>query len=216
MVTRADANQIKDNKEITLIDWGNTIIKKIVRDAVGNVTELEGELNLAGDVKSTEKKLTWLADVPDLIPVVMRKYGYLITKEKFEEYPTPLTSHVISSSSRLSFRSSHPSRLFSSRLFFLSLFFLTSFSSHLFPHIFFLISFSSHLFSSLFPRISFSPHLFFLASLLFFLASLLFFLPSLLFSSLFFSSHLFSLPPSLIPRIPFVDIRAQTTNWRST
>jgi len=84
-VDAKDANQIKDNEEITLMDWGNAIIKTITRDANGNVTALEGELNLQGDFKSTEKKITWLANTPDLVPVIMRKYGYLITKEKLEK-----------------------------------------------------------------------------------------------------------------------------------
>jgi hypothetical protein len=29
-----DANQIKDNEEITLMDWGNAIIKTITRDGM--------------------------------------------------------------------------------------------------------------------------------------------------------------------------------------
>jgi glutamyl-tRNA synthetase len=80
-----DAKQIKDNEEITLMDWGNAIVRTFTRDSAGNVTSLEAELNLQGDFKSTEKKITWLADSPDLVPVVLRKYGYLITKEKLEE-----------------------------------------------------------------------------------------------------------------------------------
>jgi len=51
----------------------------------GKLVELRGELHLEGDFKTTKKKLTWLADTPELIPVTLEKYGYLITKEKFEK-----------------------------------------------------------------------------------------------------------------------------------
>ena len=45
----------------------------------------EGELHLAGDVKKTKKKLTWLADTPDLVKVELVDLDYLITKDKPEE-----------------------------------------------------------------------------------------------------------------------------------
>lgn len=53
-------------------------------------------MNLAGDFKTTEKKITWLADIPDLVPVVFRKLGYLITKDKFDEYLLPFCFIVFS------------------------------------------------------------------------------------------------------------------------
>ncbi len=39
------------------------------------------ELNLAGDFKKT-MKLTWLADVPELVPLTLCDFDYLITKKK--------------------------------------------------------------------------------------------------------------------------------------
>lgn len=81
----ADAKDLKENEEITLMDWGNAIIKTITKDGTGVPTAITADLNLAGDFKTTEKKLTWLADIPDLIPVVMRDYSNLITKEKLDE-----------------------------------------------------------------------------------------------------------------------------------
>jgi len=97
LIDSADASEIKDNEEVTLMDWGNALIKSITKDANGTVTALEAELHLAGDFKSTEKKLTWLADTPDLIPIIMREYSYVITKKKleedddFEKYINPLS-----------------------------------------------------------------------------------------------------------------------------
>lgn len=40
-----DAVAIKDNEEVTLMDWGNAIVRKINYDN-GKVVSLEGELHL--------------------------------------------------------------------------------------------------------------------------------------------------------------------------
>jgi len=80
-----DAKVMKENEEVTLMDWGNAIVRKIHRDDEGKVVKLEGELHLEGDFKTTELKLTWLSDTDELIPVVLRSYGYLITKKKLAE-----------------------------------------------------------------------------------------------------------------------------------
>jgi len=46
------------------------------------ITAVSAELNLAGDVKATKLKLTWLPDVPELVPLTLCDFGYLITKKK--------------------------------------------------------------------------------------------------------------------------------------
>lgn len=46
---------------------------------------MEGELHLAGSVKATKLKLTWLADIPSLVPLTLVDFGPLITKKKPEE-----------------------------------------------------------------------------------------------------------------------------------
>lgn len=79
-----DATKINLNEEITLMDWGNAIVRKINHDN-GKLVSLEGELHLEGDFKKTEKKLTWLANTHELVPVILQEYGYLITKKKLEE-----------------------------------------------------------------------------------------------------------------------------------
>jgi len=57
-----DANLVEINEEVTLMDWGNAIVRKVQKDAAtGKVVAIEGELNLQGDFKKTKKKLTWLA-----------------------------------------------------------------------------------------------------------------------------------------------------------
>ncbi|CAM8894616.1 unnamed protein product [Rhodiola kirilowii] len=81
----SDANSISEDEEITLMDWGNAIVKKIVRNDDGNVTELVGVLHLQGSVKTTKLKLTWLPDTNELVDLLLVEFDYLITKKKLEE-----------------------------------------------------------------------------------------------------------------------------------
>eukprot|EP00879_Flechtneria_rotunda_P015508 GHRR01016219.1.p2 GENE.GHRR01016219.1~~GHRR01016219.1.p2 ORF type:complete len:134 (+),score=64.23 GHRR01016219.1:247-648(+) len=67
------------------MDWGNAIIKSVSKGADGKVTGVLAVINLAGDVKKTKLKLTWLADVPELVPLTLADFDYLITKKKVEE-----------------------------------------------------------------------------------------------------------------------------------
>jgi hypothetical protein len=56
--------------------------QSISKDAAGQVTGVTAELHLAGDFKKTKLKLTWLVDVPDLVPLTCTEFDYLITKKK--------------------------------------------------------------------------------------------------------------------------------------
>ena len=78
----ADAVSISENEEITLMDWGNAIIKGIRKDRDGNVTQLMGVLHLEGSVKTTKLKLTWLPETNDLVNLSLMEFDYLITKKK--------------------------------------------------------------------------------------------------------------------------------------
>ena len=73
--------------QITLMDWGNAIVRKISRAGAdgGPVESLEMELHLAGDFKKTKKKVTWIAAPSEVTPVTLLDYDYLITKKKLEE-----------------------------------------------------------------------------------------------------------------------------------
>lgn len=78
----ADASAVSENEEVTLMDWGNAIIKEIKKDGEGNVTFLTGVLHLEGSVKTTKLKLTWLPETDELVRLSLIEYGYLITKKK--------------------------------------------------------------------------------------------------------------------------------------
>lgn len=61
----ADASVIITGQEVTLMDWGNAIIKEIKTEN-GIITQLVGELHPEGSVKLTKLKLTWLPDIEGL------------------------------------------------------------------------------------------------------------------------------------------------------
>jgi len=78
----ADASAISVGEEVTLMDWGNAIVKEITKDEEGRVTALSGVLNLQGSVKTTKLKLTWLPDTNELVNLTLTEFDYLITKKK--------------------------------------------------------------------------------------------------------------------------------------
>mmetsp|Transcript_38312 Transcript_38312/g.96378 ORF Transcript_38312/g.96378 Transcript_38312/m.96378 type:complete len:713 (+) Transcript_38312:90-2228(+) len=79
-----DAALISENEEITLMGWGNCVVKKIERDG-DRVAALTGEFNPEGDFKSTKLKVAWVPDVPDAVPVEVQEFDVLITKSKLEK-----------------------------------------------------------------------------------------------------------------------------------
>ncbi|GFY99681.1 glutamyl/glutaminyl-tRNA synthetase, class Ic [Actinidia rufa] len=84
-IERVDAESISVDEEITLMDWGNAIVKEIQKDEHGNVLRLTGILHLEGSVKTTKLKLTWLPETTELVNLSLMEFDYLITKKKLEE-----------------------------------------------------------------------------------------------------------------------------------
>jgi len=100
LVEQDDALSFEDQEEITLMDWGNAIVRTKVVDSAGKVTAIEMDLHLDGDFRKTKKKITWLAQstaAHPLAPVTLLDYDYLITKKKLEDddnindFITPVT-----------------------------------------------------------------------------------------------------------------------------
>ncbi len=72
--------------QVTLMDWGNAIVRSKTTDASGKITAIAMDLNLEGDFRKTKKKITWLASpVEALVETTLLDYDYLITKKKLEE-----------------------------------------------------------------------------------------------------------------------------------
>ncbi|KAE9458789.1 hypothetical protein C3L33_09300, partial [Rhododendron williamsianum] len=84
-IDSVDAKSVSIDEEITLMDWGNAIVKEIKKDLNGRVLELTGVLHLEGSVKTTKLKLTWLPETSELVSLSLVEFGYLITKKKVDE-----------------------------------------------------------------------------------------------------------------------------------
>lgn len=86
LLDQADLKLIKVGEEITLMSWGNAIVKDIQTGADGVVTAATVELHLAGDVKKTEKKVTWLSTAGQtLVNGEAWDFDYLLTKNTLTE-----------------------------------------------------------------------------------------------------------------------------------
>ncbi len=84
ILDQEDVKLFKVDEEITLMNWGNAIVRKIVGS--DPITNIELELHLEGDVKKMDKKVTWLStDGQELIKAEVWEFDHLFTKDKFEE-----------------------------------------------------------------------------------------------------------------------------------
>lgn len=79
-----DAAGLVQDEEITLMRYGNIIVQKVEKND-NVVVHIEALANPTGDFKKTKKKITWLADVPDLVPVTLVEFDHLLTKAKLDE-----------------------------------------------------------------------------------------------------------------------------------
>ncbi|RLN87464.1 hypothetical protein BBJ28_00019378 [Nothophytophthora sp. Chile5] len=93
-----DVQLFAEGEEVTLMRHGNIIIKKLNKAADGKtITSVEAENYPEGDFKKTKLKVTWLADVPDLVPITLVEFDHLLNKPKLEEgddfhdFLTPVT-----------------------------------------------------------------------------------------------------------------------------
>lgn len=90
LIEQTDAQNLKPDEEITLMNWGNAYVRNISHSlnplTHSTVTALELELHLQGDFKATKQKLTWLSiQGQELIPVELVDFDYLITKDVIEK-----------------------------------------------------------------------------------------------------------------------------------
>lgn len=79
LLETADVEGVVVGEQMVLLRWG--VVK--ITNVEGN--KLEGEFIPDGDFKACSKKLSWLAKVPDNIPVTLFEFDNLISKDKIEE-----------------------------------------------------------------------------------------------------------------------------------
>lgn len=85
LMDQADVATFSPGEEITLMSWGNAIVKKLDKEA-SPIKEIELQLHLEGDFKKTEKKITWLAENEGkLVEAELWDFDYLLTKDSLEK-----------------------------------------------------------------------------------------------------------------------------------
>ncbi|PGH10166.1 glutamate-tRNA ligase [Helicocarpus griseus UAMH5409] len=89
-----DAQSFSLDEEITLMGWGNAIVRQIFLNEAKQVDRIELDLNLAGDVKKTSKKVTWLSQDQNLVPLDVVDFDYIITKDKLEKDDEDITPFI--------------------------------------------------------------------------------------------------------------------------
>lgn len=75
-----DADSFEIGEKVTFMDWGNMTIIKRNEDGSLEATFDAEDQNFKGT-----KKVTWLADVEDLVPLQVCKYSDILTKDRLEE-----------------------------------------------------------------------------------------------------------------------------------
>jgi len=100
-IEQEDAQELHDNEEITLMDWGNAIVTKITKDN-NLVTGVRAELHLEGDFKNTNLRLTWLPATPaNLVELRLIEYDSLITVPKIPGYEKKKYTNYANRNSKL-------------------------------------------------------------------------------------------------------------------
>ncbi|KRZ12640.1 Bifunctional glutamate/proline--tRNA ligase [Trichinella zimbabwensis] len=83
-IEQEDANLLKENDMITLINWGNAIVKKVVRTSGKVVTSATLQLCLENTNFKNTLKLTWLCEEnkreKQLIPIIASHFDNVISK----------------------------------------------------------------------------------------------------------------------------------------
>lgn len=101
LIEQADAATFLPDEEITLMNWGNAIVREVIKKTDDIVKELRLELNLHGDFRKTEKKVTWLAkEGSKLVDTELWEFDYLLTKDtlgkddKFDDFLATNTARM--------------------------------------------------------------------------------------------------------------------------
>jgi glutamyl-tRNA synthetase len=97
LVEQDDVVQFQENEEVTLMRHGNIKITKLHKNTAGEITKVDALNYPEGDFRKTKLKITWLAQMNDLVPTKLIEFDHLISKPKLEEndnfqdHLTPIT-----------------------------------------------------------------------------------------------------------------------------
>ncbi|EQC32783.1 hypothetical protein SDRG_09754 [Saprolegnia diclina VS20] len=85
LIERDDANNFSIGEDVTLMRYGNVTITSINKNSDGEIVSVDAKDHPAGDFKKTKLKITWLAQVDDIVPATLVEFDHLISKPKLEE-----------------------------------------------------------------------------------------------------------------------------------
>lgn len=75
-----DGDSFDVGERVTFMDWGNMVVEARDKDGGLTVTFMKEDKNFKGT-----KKVTWLADVDDLVDLKVCKYADILTKDRLED-----------------------------------------------------------------------------------------------------------------------------------
>jgi glutamyl-tRNA synthetase len=86
VIDAADAGELVEGAKVTLMNWGNILVKSVTKDASGAVTAATAEFLPADKDFAKTAKITWLAcPATSRVPLLMRSFGHLTTKPSLDE-----------------------------------------------------------------------------------------------------------------------------------
>jgi len=101
LIDQLDAKTFKVGEEVTMLRWGNIVISKIEHSTASDkdgkpiIQAIYASYNADATNFSKTKKLTWLANVPDLVQCSIIEFDHLISKsklsdeDKFQDFVNP-------------------------------------------------------------------------------------------------------------------------------
>lgn len=84
LMDQVDVAALSNDEEFTLMTWGNAIVRGLDKSAAP-IKDLQLELHLAGDFKTTKQKMSWLAEGDNNVEAELWEFDYLITKDALDK-----------------------------------------------------------------------------------------------------------------------------------
>ncbi|OQS07909.1 glutamyl-tRNA synthetase [Thraustotheca clavata] len=85
LIERDDAELFTVGEDVTLMRYGNVTITAINKNSDGEIISVDCKDHPEGDFKKTKLKITWLAQVDDVVPATLVEFDHLISKPKLED-----------------------------------------------------------------------------------------------------------------------------------
>ena len=93
LLNQQDCAQMQEGEDITLRYYGGTVtVNKVVKDANGVITALEGTHNSDSDPRKSKLKLAWVPNTEDKVEIDLHEFGHLLNVGKI---PTDDDNNIV-------------------------------------------------------------------------------------------------------------------------